>query len=1524
MTSGKRTAAAVLVLALTGGFAAVADQGAKADSGDEPPLTQLAPDLGPAEAGSESEARLLAQAQGRRIEIVSKRTETAAVWANPDGSLTAEAYVAPVRVKESGTWRDIDTTLFDSGSSLTPRTTSTDIDVSDGDDTRLAVVTHGERSFGLGWEESLPVPAVKGDTASYQVGQGETLTVTALSDGFTQNVVLKQVPTEPVIYRIPVLTDGLRLSQADSGHLLLKDSDGRLVAEAPAPMMWDSSRHSASGEPERQVPVDTEIEERADGKQTLVLTPDPGFLATAEYPVTVDPTSTLAVTTDTWVATNYPDSQISSPELKSGTYNDGGIQARSYLKFDVSALKGKHIIDTNLSLYSTWSSTCSTKGSGTQIRRITSAWTSSAVTWGDQPETTTTGAVTSTAAKGYSSDCPPGTVDFDIDAVVQAWADGAENQGVQVRGVDENDSLTWRRYRSANYVSGKDEATEPHLSVTYDSYPSTPAAVLPFNGTVTSDATPTLRARSNDDDLDELRHTFEVWEADLSARRTTGNTAYLAPAAIASWTSPTLPSGVYKWRSRAYDSSNWSKSWSAWRTLTVDSSAPAAPTISSGSHASQTSWYAVNDFTGSLSASDTSAITGYAVKIDQNPVTAAGTEVTQTSTTVTAADRVDGTWYVHAAARNAAGLWSATRHFAFHVDTTAPRSPTIASSTHPLNTAVYASRAAAFSWTAPADGSGAAGYSVSVDRSSTTIPTTTGAVQSDTSYSTVVASDGTWYLHVRTKDRAGNWSTTAAHFPFQVDAGIALRPAITSSSHPDQSGAYRNISFTGVWETAGNAAGYSYLVDSSSDTVPDTVSDGTEASYTATKGEGTWYLHVRAVDSEGGWGPVAHYRFTIDTTAPAAPTVTSADFPGDGWAGDAGDSGTFQLTSEDAGLRSLRYRLDDGPESPLAATGATTTLRLTIADEGSHRLTAVAVDKAGNASAAATYTFHVGTAGIVSPLPGEEVGYKVPLAIAGPGDLTGATLQYRRSDTETWTDVPAADMTTVSGGTVSWPATITGGELSGLVWDSSRLATDGEIQLRARFDGPDAPAPSEPVTVILNRVDVLTQPTAADSLEPDTAESYALDVAEQRAEADPDTFAPPYLDQETRKIMLPVTDTSAKSEATKDIVLTGIPVDQGNDDGSVAGDPDTDDTAPTDEDGIADPVATQDRTIVPVSKEVDHSQSELQSIADEVLLLTDSELSGASTLATAGVDAETNRVVVEVPENDVTLADALGRRYGPDSIAIQLAPGVRALQTAASRYSDVSPFKGGAAYQAVRPSADGTFWTARCTTAFPWTHEGHPYMLSAGHCTTANGWMDSWNPELTFAGVAHDNWNNSKGSVKIAGKSYYSGDLVTGKVYDNKYSVSARIYKGGPQGTSTRRVVNRWTTRSKAGEKFCSGGSTTGEICGWKVTSGKLNIKYGDGTVIKNATRAKKNSGTCNYPGDSGGPIYTVLSSGHVYAKGVVSGGLCAGWGIGSDGNGDGWNDDKDCSDLTDYDCEIIFTDIRLAEDALPGLVKKW
>ncbi|MFJ9210305.1 DNRLRE domain-containing protein [Streptomyces sp. NPDC102264] len=545
-------------------------------------------------ADSVAAALVMARLQNRRIEVIPERTETTTTYALPSGELETSLYAGPVRAKVEGTWRDIDTSLSDVGPSLEPKVAAADVTVSDGGDKVLASVARGDRSFSMGWQDTLPAPEVKGDTAAYDVGDGQTLTVTALSQGFSQNVVLDEAPSGPVEYRIPVKLGGLRLTETDSGRLLLKDTDGKLVAEAPAPMMWDSSTNPASGESRHLAQVDTEIETAADGSQSLVLTPDADYFdQDLSYPVVVDPTSTLAASTDTWVATNYPDSQVSSTELKSGTYDAGATKARSYVKFDVAAFKGKHITDTNLALYSYYSSTCATTGAGTQVRRVTSTWASSDITWAVQPATTADGAVTSKAALGYNTNCPPGNVDFDIDAIVQAWAAGSPNHGLRIAGADESDSYTWRRFRSANYVSG-DGSTEPHLTVTYNSYPAaptgtsvSPSALNSYNGKryVTS-LTPVLAAAVTDPDGSKTKAQFEVTPDPAYADTTythTGTSPEVASGSTAKLTIPAtapFPVGAHlRYRARAHDGVDYG-AWTGYSTFVLNTGKPAAPNVS--------------------------------------------------------------------------------------------------------------------------------------------------------------------------------------------------------------------------------------------------------------------------------------------------------------------------------------------------------------------------------------------------------------------------------------------------------------------------------------------------------------------------------------------------------------------------------------------------------------------------------------------------------------------------------------------------------------------------------------------------------------------------------------------------------------------------------------------------------------------------------------------------------------------------------------------------------------------------------
>lgn len=145
-------------------------------------------------ADSVSAALLMARLQDRKIEVLSERSATSTTYALPSGELQTSTYAGPIRQKVDGSWRAIDTSLSDTGASLEPGVAAADIAVSDGGDTALVSVDKGDKSFGLGWGDKLPTPSVKGDTASYDLGDDQTLSVTALAQGFSQNVILDAAP----------------------------------------------------------------------------------------------------------------------------------------------------------------------------------------------------------------------------------------------------------------------------------------------------------------------------------------------------------------------------------------------------------------------------------------------------------------------------------------------------------------------------------------------------------------------------------------------------------------------------------------------------------------------------------------------------------------------------------------------------------------------------------------------------------------------------------------------------------------------------------------------------------------------------------------------------------------------------------------------------------------------------------------------------------------------------------------------------------------------------------------------------------------------------------------------------------------------------------------------------------------------------------------------------------------------------------------------------------------------------------
>ncbi|MFB6841300.1 DNRLRE domain-containing protein [Streptomyces sp. NPDC056361] len=1433
------------------GWAADADAVGPAGSSAEATVPGLDP-TGPAEAADENAARLLARLQQRRIEVLEERSENTSVFVNPDGSTTVEAYTGPVRIKNAdGQWEDVNTDLVDTGANLTPVATPAQVQISDGGAGVLASVKDGKHLFGLKWGQALPAPEINGDTATYALGPGQLMTVQALPQGFEQSVVLSERPDRKLEYRFPLSLTGLKLSQAENRHLLLESASGDVIAEASAPMMWDSSIDPASGDPAHRAEIETRLETAADGSTVLVLAPDPEFLASPDvtYPLTLDPISTLAASTDTWVATNYPDSQRGSTELKAGTYDAGTTVARSYLKFDVSRFAGKHIMDTNLTLYSYYSSTCSTGGSGVQVRRITADWDPSAVTWGAQPATTTTGAITNKAALGHDSSCPAGTMEFDTDAIVQAWADGAANYGFQVRGSDENDSLTWRRFRSANYTADADSATEPHLTVIYNTPPPVPTLLSPAAGAATSDTTPALSVKITDADggnaSGKVVGDVQIWAENGTVPLQSGNTGWIPNGTAGSWSPPTaLPAGTYKWRTRSGDGTD-NSLWSAFRIVVIDTAAPAAPTVTSGSHPSQSTWYTSKDFTGSLTAGDTSGIEGYAVLIDRSPATTPATTVTQKGTAVSTAGLADGTWYVHARAKDNAGLWSAATHFAVHVDTTAPGVPlAVASSTHPLETSVYPSKTASFSWTAPSDASGAAGYAVVVDQAAATVPATTSTYVTTTAYGATVVGNGTWYLHVRTRDKAGNWGTSAAHFKFAVDTSLSPTPAITSSSHADQGHAYANGSFTANWTApAADTAGYSLTVDGTADTTPDTTVDTTGTSYAVTKGDGTWYLHVRAVDTAGNWGATAHFRFTVDTTAPTAPEVASADFPQDAWAAGPDIAGTFTLAPGSSDVSLVRYRIDDeignegDEEQALGTDGSPITLAYTPVGEGAHTLSVWSVDGAGNVSAERSWRFFVGTAEIVSLSDAQVVRGAVELAAVAPSDATAVTFRYRAGSAGAWTTVPASDVVGSDGAAVTWPQSMFEGVSDKLTWNIAAGMQDGPFEIAAEFAGSGALPGSRPTAITLDRTTVVP-PEVDAPLDDFIRDEGSGRLDRQRTLDDFRAWINALPDVEANGFVGTVHDADALS-----VVLLWHG-----------------DSAQRTQ--IAQEAAARGITLTVEQR--NHDVAQLDGATDATLAQAEAGTwAGFQIAYIAGVTADFDGIEVHGTYTNTAASLAASEpgeggtgESGTSTGTAPLSPGeingvpVKIItdtqaETAATRSNDFSPFNAGGLMFSPRQGSI-------CSTGFSIKISGKAYVTTARHCTAQD--YRAFDGRATYGrGVR----NAGGGSRVLSAK---GSALMFDGAWNNRSGYNKRVVGYDDLGI---------------GDKVCTSGGNTGVHCNIKVD--KMRVRFDDRTGMGafdtiHGTQMSSNQ-IAVMQGDSGGPVLTLAGNGKVYAAGMIQGG---------------------------------------------------
>jgi hypothetical protein len=193
-----------------------------------------------------------------------------------------------------------------------------------------------------------------------------------------------------------------------------------------------------------------------------------------------------------------------------------------------------------------------------------------------------------------------------------------------------------------------------------------------------------------------------------------------------------------------------------------------------------------------------------------------------------------------------------------------------------------------------------------------------------------------------------------------------------------------------------------------------------------------------------------------------------------------------------------------------------------------------------------------------------------------------------------------------------------------------------------------------------------------------------------------------------------------------------------------------------------------------------------------------------------------------------------------------------------SRDDDWAPWKGGATFvNATRSTA--------CTTGFGVYQNGAPYLLTAAHC-----------------GQTGDRIQDARGEfIGTVGQRHQDHDIAlipTG-------SVEGYVYVGTPTDSLAASVEGwGWTF---IGELLCQSGVSSSRELGRPVCNLKVLFYYAD---REDLVEAEQTDGqTAARPGDSGGPIYSVSSSGKLIAKGTTT--RVAGARIGFQDYGTAWRD---------------------------------
>ncbi len=413
-----------------------------------------------------------------------------------------------------------------------------------------------------------------------------------------------------------------------------------------------------------------------------------------------------------------------------------------------------------------------------------------------------------------------------------------------------------------------------------------------------------------------------------------------------SYTTVALANGAHSLTATATDSAGNNSAASAALSVTIDTTAPVAPSIASFSTDSGTVGDGItNDntltLTGTAEANSTVKVFDGATLLGSAIASGTG------AWTYTTAALANGAHSLTATATDAAGNnGTASAALSVTVDTTAPVAPSIASFSTDSGTV---GDGITNDNTLTLTGTAEANSTVKVFDGATLLGSVSASGTGTWTYTTAALANGAHSLTATATDAAGNTGTASAALSVTVDTTAPIAPSIASFS-TDSGTVGDGITNDNTLTLTGTAEANSTVkVFDGATLLGSVTASGTGAwTYTtAALANGAHSLTATATDAAGNTGTASTaLGVTIDTTAPTTPSITSNAIVN---LNDVALTGTAEANST--------VKVFDGATllGSTTANGsgawAYTTAGL---NNGTHNLTATATDAAGNTGAAST------------------------------------------------------------------------------------------------------------------------------------------------------------------------------------------------------------------------------------------------------------------------------------------------------------------------------------------------------------------------------------------------------------------------------------------------------------------------------------------------------------------------------------------------------------------------------------------